>query len=370
MRKEEIEVLYRTTKPYFTQIFESMVCNYRIEQLLPYTDIMDIHTIVNSIRYMGNAEKRVNLIDQIMRKRDFRKFHAGTNRTVYLFLDDPSFVAKTPIDHNGESDNLAEFNNQNYLKPFCAKMFQHSPQFGTISFSERVVPITTKEGFISIAGDVFELLYKLSGEFVMDDVGVHKFMNYGIRPGFGPVFLDYPKIFKLDGNKLQCTAYDKEGHICNADIGYDIGFNKLICSKCGRMYFAKDLGEALDNGLVTLIKPIMEGEDSMYTVVVKRGNNVISEKVYGDGSQDRVIDKNKKKTVKSENIKKNLKPVVEDKVIDNNDQINKEINDSASTIPDALKYLQNANKIKDDIEEELVAPDIIRRVDSESIYDE
>ena len=35
----------------------------------------------------------------------------------------------------------------------------------------------------------------------MADIGTNFFMNWGIRPGFGPVLLDYPYVYELDGNK-------------------------------------------------------------------------------------------------------------------------------------------------------------------------
>ena len=31
-------------------------------------------------------------------------------------------------------------------------------------------------------------------------------MNYGLREGFGPVLLDYPYVFELDGRKLICNV--------------------------------------------------------------------------------------------------------------------------------------------------------------------
>jgi hypothetical protein len=68
-------------------------------------------------------------------------------------------------------------------------------------------------------------------------------MNWGIREGFGPVLLDFPYIYKLDGKKLFCNAPDPRSQTgyCNSPIDYDPGYNFLVCTKCGKQYKASDL---------------------------------------------------------------------------------------------------------------------------------
>ena len=70
-------------------------------------------------------------------------------------------------------------------------------------------------------------------------------MNFGIREGFGPVLLDFPYVYKLDGEKLFCNRPTPDGEFCGGVIDYDAGFNGLYCTKCGAMYKAKELEEAI-----------------------------------------------------------------------------------------------------------------------------
>ena len=241
--------------------------------LLSYTDTMDLYTIATSLKYNGNIDKKYEMIDQIMRRREFRKAHAGTNRLVYNFLEYPSIVAKVAIDRVGIKDSPAEFKNQMYFKPFCCKVHEVDPT-GVISIVERVNPISSLEEFVSVAEEIFALVSTLVGKYVLDDIGVTKFMNYGIRPGFGPVILDFPYAYELDGRKLVCnkTISTPYGEVkCGGEIDYDGGFDNLICSKCGRVYHARDLEIDTKNKVI-----ILEGESEMVTRArIMRGNKVV-----------------------------------------------------------------------------------------------
>ena len=87
------------------------------------------------------------------------------NRQVYIFLDDRTFVAKTPIDSNGMKDNMTEYDVQMNIRPCCTKTFQIS-EFGEIAFCEKVDPIQSKEEFLSVADDIFYMLvYKILGKY-------------------------------------------------------------------------------------------------------------------------------------------------------------------------------------------------------------
>ena len=92
----------------------------------------------------------------------------------------------------------------------------------------------------------------VDGKYVLDDIGVTKFMNYGIRNGFGPVILDYPYAYELDGKKLICNKSIKTPYgmvPCGGEIDYDSGLNNLVCCKCGRTYSARELAKDDSNVL-------------------------------------------------------------------------------------------------------------------------
>lgn len=186
-------------------------------------------------------DMKIKALNSIMKAKGFSRLSGGTNRIVYRYYEDPSFVLKVALDRVGLNDNNAEFRNQQYLKPYVCKIFNSTP-CGTMATIERVLPITSKEEFQEISDAVFEIITdRLIGKYVAEDIGKAYFLNWGIRSGFGPVLLDYPYVYRLDGAKLFCINRDEFGRQCGGLIDYDNGFNKLICTKCGRRYFASDL---------------------------------------------------------------------------------------------------------------------------------
>ena len=95
-----------------------------------------------------------------------------------------------------------------------------------------------------------------------------------VRLTDGPVLLDYPYIYPLDGKKLYCSKLDPITNLpCNGEIDYDEGFNTLICYKCGKRYLATDLRDNSDSN-----KIIIKGGSRM-KIAVKIGDKFISSPV-------------------------------------------------------------------------------------------
>ena len=238
-------------------------------------DVEALRQIATSARLSSKIQQKYDMIDNIMRNRGFKRFSAGTNRVVYRFLEDNRFLVKIAVDKVGMQDNPLEYKNQFLLQPFVTKMFYVSP-CGTVGFSERVLPVKNKEEFREIASDVFDILVnKILGLYVVEDVGTKYFMNWGIRMGFGPVLLDYPYVYELDGNKLFCTWENPMTRvICDGEIDYDEGFNHLICTRCGKRYLATNLrDDTVDNKIV-----IRKGGNEM-RVFIKKGDRIIGEPI-------------------------------------------------------------------------------------------
>ena len=211
----------------------------------PY-EIDKLDNIATSIKYSGNIMKKLKAIDEILVPRGFEKIAQGTNRTCYKALYDDRFVIKVALDNTGRGDNPKEFLNQNIFKPFVSKIFEVSAS-GTTAFAERVTPITNREEFISVYEDVFILITQwfMRGKYILADIGTKYFMNYGLRRNFGPVLLDYPYCYELDGNKLYCTAHDEHSPsgICGGEIDFDPGYNNLYCMKCGQRYRVNEVAK-------------------------------------------------------------------------------------------------------------------------------
>lgn len=149
--------------------------------LLTQYDIDNLYRIATSVRYSGNPRKKYKAIDDIMKPRGFVKLSAGTNRVVYRFLEDDRFVIKVAADAVGIKDNPKEFINQHIFKPFVTKVFEVSP-CGTVGLFERVNPITSREEFMSVADDIYDVINNwFIGEYVMADIGTKFFMNWAIR---------------------------------------------------------------------------------------------------------------------------------------------------------------------------------------------
>lgn len=254
-------------------------------------DIEALRKIATSVRLSSKIQQKYKMIDEIMTARGFKRFSAGTNRVVYRCLEDTRFLVKIAVDKVGMQDNPLEYKNQFLLQPFITKMFYVSP-CGTVGFSERVLPIKNKEEFKQIASDVFDIIVnKILGMYVVEDVGTKYFMNWGIRPGFGPVLLDYPYVYNLDGDKLFCNwTNPTTGEICNGEIDYDAGFNHLVCTRCGKSYLATDLrDDSIDNKIV-----IKKGGFQM-RVLLKKGDQIIGQPIPTDNVMVKPNRKPKKK---------------------------------------------------------------------------
>jgi hypothetical protein len=223
-----------------------------VSNILPLYDIYELDKVSLSISLSAKPLERERIITEIMNRNGFVKFYSGTNRISFRPIEDNSYIVKIALDNVGRSDAIREFQNQQIKKPFVCKIFDVYPG-GAISTVERVIPITSADEFRSIASDVYEVINDwFIGDYVMEDIGSEFFMNWGIRKGFGPVLLDYPYMYKLDGNKLYCNVQNPASPTgtCDGVIDYDAGYNHLYCTKCGVMYRASELKEAIKNNII------------------------------------------------------------------------------------------------------------------------
>ena len=109
-------------------------------------DVEELRKIATSIKLASKINVKYSMIDEIMRRRGFKRFSAGTNRVVYRYLEDDRFLVKIAVDKVGMQDNPLEFKNQFLLQPYVSKMFYIS-ECGTVGFCERVLPIKNKYEF-------------------------------------------------------------------------------------------------------------------------------------------------------------------------------------------------------------------------------
>lgn len=241
-----------------------------VYQLIPPDVVEHIHQYVISPMNNKTAEK-IQYIDFVLSKYGFKRFGGGTNRVVYRYYEDQSFCLKVAFDKTGSTNNSEEFKNQEYLKPFVNKIFSVS-QCGTIATCERVVPIKSREEFIVVAEEIFDVLVnRFIGKYILEDIGTEYFKNWGLRKGFGPVLLDYPYIYEVDVNDLYCNTV-VNGMPCGGPIDYDDGFNYLYCTRCGKRHMAKQIGKSIKDKVLRL-----KGEFNMKCIITLDGRTFETE---------------------------------------------------------------------------------------------
>ena len=254
-REEDKRILFDRPIPTVYEQWNAIQTNVHIYNLLSYEDIAYLNQIARSNKLAGNPSKKKQLIIQVMEARGFKKLDCGTNRLVFKFMDNQSFLIKVAFDKVALNDNIREYNNQEYLKPFCAKCFEVTP-CGTVGLFERVYAVKSKEEFASIANTVFDIIVNcFIGKFVLADFGTKFYKNWGVREGAYPVILDYPYLYELDGGKLFCNKQDplSETGYCGGEIDYDDGFNFLVCKKCGKVYLASELSKDKKNKGIMIV---------------------------------------------------------------------------------------------------------------------
>ena len=250
--------------------FEALMAPSMYNFLSEY-DFGKIYDITTSIKYSSKVDMKIQAIKDILAPRGFVQLANGTNRMCFRYLEDKSIVLKVAYKKSGLDNGIREFANQQLLKPFVAKTFEVHPS-GIASMHERVLPITNREELLSVADDVFDLLTMLNGKYVLDDVGSEYFMNLGIRSGFGVVIIDYVDLYEVDGKKLYCNRPvipNTKWPLCGGLIDLDDGFNRFVCTKCGKTYSASDLAKARENRDI-----ILEGDINMRVTLLRNGEVV------------------------------------------------------------------------------------------------
>lgn len=205
-------------------------------EIIPYETELEFYRLATTI-----SLKKYQLMDDLARRLNLTLLARGTSRSVYVVNYDSTIVVKIGYDKESITDSAREFENQQFIKPFCTKCFEIIPT-GTIGLFERVTPVMHFGKFKSMAHDIDILHKRVFDKYIMADIGMHNYMNYGFREGFGAVLLDYPYLYELDKSKLKCrNIIGSAGKICGGIIDYDNDFEHLLCNRCGKKYSVHDI---------------------------------------------------------------------------------------------------------------------------------
>ena len=266
--------MYKGTTTSLGEYFDTLQAPPLYSILTDY-DIAEIRKIVTSVRLAGNVHRRLFGINEIMNKRGLVKLAGGTNRVVYSHPMYPNIVIKIALDRVGMKDNPSEYYVQNLLKPFCTKIFEITED-GLIAVAEKVERVRNIKEYTEMSDDIYSLyLYFVKEKgLVMEDIGVKFFMNWGNRPMFGPVILDFPYCYEIDPKKLHCKNVDEYGRICNGEIDYDDCFNFLVCKRCGKIHRALEISKGRFEEAIADSKLMRNLGGLKMEIKITRGNAV------------------------------------------------------------------------------------------------
>lgn len=266
--------MYKGTTTSLGEYFDTLQAPPLCSILTDY-DIAEIRKIVTSVRLAGNVHRRLFGINEILAKRGLVKLAGGTNRVVYSHPMYPNIVIKIALDRVGMKDNPSEYYVQNLLKPFCTKIFEITED-GLIAVAEKVERVRNIKEYTEMSDDIYSLyLYFVKEKgLVMEDIGVKFFMNWGNRPMFGPVILDFPYCYEIDPKKLHCKNVDEYGRICNGEIDYDDCFNFLVCKRCGKIHRALEISKGRFEEAIADSKLMRNLGGLKMEIKITRGNTV------------------------------------------------------------------------------------------------
>ena len=281
------------------EIWCKITCDKHIDDFLKADTIAKL---VHISKQSLSKKDKVNNINAILAPLGIFPIGIGTNRAAYQSIYDGRFVFKIALDDVGRKDSPREFINQQFLKPFVTKIFEVSSD-GSIALVESVFPIQNRADFKLFAPMLYKgfLMPFICGRYAMDDIGVDNFMNYGVRPGFGPVLLDFPYVYGYDYEKMTCSNKLEDGTVCNGHIEYEVGFMYFVCPKCGQVFRASEIGKPIyDRDDVVNIVNSTLNNDKVKIINANENSNIYS------NPNDKVIVRVKRdgKVLKNDRVRK------------------------------------------------------------------
>lgn len=206
--------------------------------------ISDLHTILRSC---SDNQKKARYIQKELKDLGFIPLGLGTNILTMYNPIYPGVVYKFALDDYGIADNI----NDSWLSdviPHYAKFIARDLT-GVVSVQQRYVVVKNVERMNIIRGDVLKLLTRLSKQFLIVDLGIDNFLNYGIDRNGDFVIVDGSDLYPLPNakNVLRCknpVGMKKHSHEfkrCGGKLEYDKTFGKLICKECYNEYIPSEL---------------------------------------------------------------------------------------------------------------------------------
>lgn len=208
------------------------------------TLISDLYQIMTSC---SDNQTKAGYVLDLMKNFGFtdRDGGLGTNIAVLTNPAYPGVVFKIALDEFGIADNFNDVILQKYV-PHYARVYARDNS-GIVSVQEWYFPMRS-EYIDYYHDDILKYLKLLSDYFLVADLSLRSFLNYGIDRNGKFILIDGSDLYPLSqfSEELICPTpigAKKNGHIkrCGGKLKYDDDFYYMICSKCGSRFLPIEL---------------------------------------------------------------------------------------------------------------------------------
>lgn len=205
--------------------------------------ISDLQTIMKSC---SDNQLKSDYVSKELYDLGFEDVGLGTNITVMSHPYYPGVVFKIALDEFGIADNFNDCVLQNLI-PRYNRVLARDPS-GMVSVQERHVLMTPGQREV-FAPQIMDLLKAISNYYLVVDLGLDMFLNYGITREGNFVIIDGSDLFPLKQMKrgLLCKRivgeHKKTGELkrCEGKLVYSKDFSRLVCTKCGAEFLPSEL---------------------------------------------------------------------------------------------------------------------------------
>lgn len=205
--------------------------------------ISDLQTIMKSC---SDNQLKSDYISKELYDLGFEDVGLGTNIAVMSHPYYPGVVFKIALDEFGIADNFNDCVLQNLI-PRYNRVLARDPS-GMVSVQERHVLMTPGQREV-FAPQIMDLLKAISNYYLVVDLGLDMFLNYGVTREGNFVIIDGSDLFPLKQMKrgLLCKRivgeHKKTGELkrCEGKLVYSKDFSRLVCTKCGAEFLPSEL---------------------------------------------------------------------------------------------------------------------------------
>ena len=207
-----------------------------IEEVFDEEIIKELASITNDIE-MEELTVRSDTISELLSEEGFEEIGFGTNRIVFVNEDYPGVVFKIALDELGIMDNNREFELSQELPHNIIAVNYESNGFISI---EEEAPALTKIDMNNNKEKVMKILEILSSKYILNDVGLKAYNNWGFDREGNIVCIDYAYLRSIDDANI--TICNK----CGGHINYTPDMTEFRCEKCGKIYSFSDICNVYD----------------------------------------------------------------------------------------------------------------------------